>query len=67
VSGQNAGNPYLTKLLKRVRKAGWRTEQSQKGWKLFSPNGKDIVTVHTSSSDHHYIKNIEADLRRAGL
>ena len=57
----------LGKVMKVVRKAGWRIEPSRDGYKLYSPNGKDIVQVHWSSSDVAAIRNIKADLKRAGL
>jgi hypothetical protein len=66
-SGRKFSNPDLRKLVKRVERAGWRVEPTRDGWKMFSPNGTDIVTVHTSSSDKRALKNTVGDLRRAGL
>lgn len=47
--------------------AGWRVERSSRGWKLYSPDGKVLVVVHRTDSDHHAYKNTLARLRRGGL
>ncbi|BBY54030.1 hypothetical protein H7J07_05335 [Mycobacterium koreense] len=53
-----------------ARKAGWTVEQSKRNshWKFLSPN-RSVKPIFTSSStgDVRAVKNLHAELRRAGL
>lgn len=65
---KGAPNPEIRKIIKVINRAeGWRIERTRCGWKFFSSNGHDIVTVHNGSSDKRHVHNIKADLKRAGL
>jgi hypothetical protein len=58
----------LRKLLDHARDQGWRIEGGgSKHWKCYSPDGKTIVVLPGSASDHRSLKNARAVLRRSGL
>ena len=57
----------LKKLFARLKKAGWRIAPSKSGWKCMSPDGKRIVTVHSSASDHRAMLNLRSEFRKAGF
>lgn len=55
------------RLIAKAEAAGWQVRDTKAGWKLYSPDGKTIVTMHTSSSDNRAIANMRSDLRKGGL
>lgn len=63
----------LRKLLDTARKQGWRIEggntdgKKQRHWKCYSPDGKTIVVLPCTASDHRSLKNARAAFRRGGL
>lgn len=56
-----------TAIVTAAEAAGWRVMRSTRGWKLFSPDGTAIVTVHRTETDHRAYANTLARLRKAGL
>lgn len=58
----------IDQIIRRAKHQGWRVDVGGSGhYRFFAPDGKGLVTVARSPSDHRAILNIEADLRRAGL
>jgi hypothetical protein len=50
-----------------VLEQGWRLEETNKGFKFFSPCGNHIVCIHMTSSDCRAYQNIRQDFRKAGV
>lgn len=46
---------------------GWRVEVKANGWMIYPPN-KSLsgVMVHSSPSDHRWLKNVKSELRKRG-
>jgi hypothetical protein len=57
----------LRKVLKAAEDQGWRIEPTKKGWKLYAPDGVNIVIVHNTPSDHRALKNTIARMRQYGF
>jgi hypothetical protein len=64
---RKASNPEIRIILTKARSAGWRVEDASSGWKVKSPDGQSIVTIHGSSSDRRALAAIKSDFKRAGL
>lgn len=54
-------------LVAAALEQGWRWEMRSKHGRLYSPDGKTIVAIPTSPSDHRGVKNKRAELKRAGV
>lgn len=52
-------------LVEKARDAGWRVEETGVAFKLYTPNGRDIVILHKTPSDHRALKNARSLMRRA--
>lgn len=58
----------LRKVLRAAEEQGWRVERGKKGqYKLYSPDGEGMVTLHQSHSDHRALKNAISIMRRYGF
>ena len=64
---RRSADPKVNNILKACRKAGWKIVPCTNGFKLLSPDGTSIVTVHNSVSDVNAYRNMTSRLRRAGL
>lgn len=60
-------NPELRKYTKAARKAGWRVEQRNGHIKCYSPDGKTLIVMPTTSKSLRGYMNTRASFRRAGL
>lgn len=54
------------KLIKELRKQGFRVDEMGKHPKVYSPNGEWITTLSGSSSDWRGLKNATAELKKHG-
>lgn len=46
---------------------GWRIEQKSAGWMVYPPDKtKSGVMIHSSPSDHRWLKNVMSELRKRG-
>lgn len=55
-------------LLRKLRKLGWQVDKTQgQHYRCVSPVTGEAVIFSSTPSDHRNLKNIKADLRRAGL
>lgn len=58
----------LKKILKAAEKQGWRAEQLKSGhWRLYAPDGVNIVHVSGTPEGSQAIRDIVSDLRRYGF
>ena len=58
----------IKNLIRALESQGWRVEKTRSGhYMAYSPNGKDIVTIPGTPSDHRSMRNTLAALRRAGF
>lgn len=58
----------LRPLAKRARRAGWTIEQRNGGHLTWTPpDGGPYIVSSFTPSDPRAVKNLRADLRRAGL
>ena len=57
----------LRRLALSAERQGFRVEEGRRHYKFYAPNGKDIVVIGGSISDHRAHKNNLARLRRAGF
>lgn len=58
----------LTKILKAAEKQGWRVERTKKGhYKLYAPDGKNIVTAPGTPGRGRAVANLVSQLRRYGF
>lgn len=63
-----ANKDELKQMMKRATMVGWQILRSKNGHLIWlSPCGKFRVVTSSTPSDNRALKNIEADLRRAGL
>jgi hypothetical protein len=60
-------NKDVRAAVRAAERSGWTVVQKARGIQLRSPDGKEIVTVHLTLSDHRSIKNLRADLKRRGV
>lgn len=54
-------------MVRAALKQGWRMRRRGAHLKLYSPDGKTIVSVPVTASDHRSYQNTLAHLRRGGL
>ena len=64
---QTPKNKDQKRILKQAEAAGWTIMPTRQGWRVMSPDGVNMVTMHGSSSDNRALHNIKADFKRAGL
>lgn len=58
----------VRKLISLAEEQGWRVELKKGGhYRLYSPDGKTIVTAGSTPSDRRAYQNIKSDLKRGGL
>ena len=57
----------LRELVVAAERCGWRVLQLRSGHVQFRPPVGPIVVASGTASDHRAIRNLKADLRRAGL
>lgn len=56
----------IAEMISNVRKLhGWRVEDSGKAWKVYPPQGR-VIFASKAPSDTRAVRNIRAELRRAG-
>lgn len=56
----------VDKLIRQLRAYGWHVDTTSRGhWKLTSPAGQVVIASGTPS-DHRALKNLMAQLKRAG-
>lgn len=56
----------MRQLIKRAEREGWSAEKTRKGhWRLTHPNAATPVIAPGTPSDHRFVNNVEAELRRA--
>jgi hypothetical protein len=55
------------KLIAKVQEQGWRVDDKGSAWLRYSPDGKTIVTIHKTPSDHRALKNAISRLKRGGF
>jgi len=57
------------KVLEKARDQGWRVDRTKKGhWRFLSPDRtQPPIYFSGTPSDHRSIRNLVAQLRRAGL
>jgi hypothetical protein len=62
-------NKELNKLLKAASKQNWRFKPPGNGGHVvcYSPDGKNIVTVSSSTKSRRGVQNARADFRKAGV
>lgn len=58
-----ATSPFR-EILKELDSQNIEYVPTKKGWLIKSPDGKGLVTIHGTPSDHRALKNAVADLRR---
>lgn len=57
-----------TELIKRIKRAGWRVQESTDGWMVFpADKSHSPVSVHKTPSSIRTIKHLQAQLKRRGL
>jgi hypothetical protein len=59
-------NHDLRPLARSAERQGVRVERGARHYKFFAPNGKDIVVIAGTASDHRAYMNNLARLKRAG-
>jgi hypothetical protein len=57
----------IDEMVDLAQQKGWRVKVGDSHKQLFSPDGKKIVTVAGTPSDHRALMNIRAEFKRAGL
>lgn len=55
------------KVIKAAEKQGFEVQITAKGHAVFSLGGMPVATASGTASDHRAIKNLIAQLRRAGF
>lgn len=55
------------RLIEAAVDHGWTVVSKTKNIQLRSPDGKSMVTVHASESDHRANRNTRSRLRRCGV
>lgn len=56
----------VRELVESLERQGWRVEQGGRHLKAFSPDGKTIVSLPLTPSDHRWRANALRYLRRGG-
>ncbi len=63
-----ASKKEIKELLAEAERQGWRVEKSPGGhWKLYAPNGRDLVVLPSTPSSSRTLANIVARMRRSGF
>lgn len=53
---------------REAERQGWRVELTPGGhWRLYAPDGKNIVHAAQTPSDHRNLANVIAQMRRYGF
>lgn len=55
------------KIARRVEAQGVRVKRTKNGYTAYANDGQTTVGWHRTSSDHRWLKNLTADLRRIGV
>ncbi len=57
----------VKKLVRQLEQQGWRVEERGARFMCFSPDGRTIVPIHKTPSDHRWLKNTLSELRKGGF
>lgn len=58
----------MEKVIREARKQGWRVEKTRSGhWRLYSPDGRDIVHAAGTPGSRRSVASTIADLRKCGF
>lgn len=58
----------LKKVIETVERTdGWTVTVKNGVVRFYAPDGKTMIVCHSTESDHRFLKNTVARLRRAGL
>jgi predicted RNA binding protein YcfA (HicA-like mRNA interferase family) len=58
----------IEQVVRAAWRQGWRVEKTKGGhWKLYSPNGLDIVIASGTPRSHRSVEETIAELRRNGF
>lgn len=60
-----SGRKDAEKLIRQVKKQGFRVEETKDGWAVYEPHGTRIVHIHRTPNDRS-IRNYRSDLRKLG-
>lgn len=60
-------NRDAKKVLQEAERQGFTPRPVKKGVMYLAPDGRGMVTVHKTPSDHRDLDNMIAQFRRAGL
>ncbi|KFK87811.1 hypothetical protein IX27_18115 [Streptomyces sp. JS01] len=53
-------------LIKKVEAQGFEVTRTKKGHWMVKKNGVGVTTIPGTASDHRSLKNVKAQLKRAG-
>lgn len=53
-------------LIKKVEAQGFEVTRTKKGHWMVKKNGAGVTTIPGTASDHRGLKNVKAQLKRAG-
>lgn len=56
----------VSRLLNGLEAQGFSVKETKDGYRLYPDNGTKILTLHLTLSDGRGMKNLRADVRRAG-
>jgi hypothetical protein len=54
----------VKQLLDSADEQNWTVRETKNGYQLLAPNGTDIVLIHRTQSDHRWLRNTVARMRR---
>jgi hypothetical protein len=58
----------VEQVVRAAWRQGWRVEKTRSGhWKLYAPNGRDIVIASGTPSSHRSVEATIAKLRQYGF
>ena len=57
----------LKEVLREAERQGWTVTSHKGHWKLYAPDGKGIVHIAGTPSDHRNLANTVALMRRYGF
>lgn len=60
-------NKAYDEVIDEAERQGWRAKETSDGYQLLAPDGRNIVTIHLSESDHRAIRNTINRMRRFGF
>lgn len=64
----NRGRTREAERMARIcRDQGFRVKETRNGYVVYGKDGTSTAGWHTSPSDHRWLKNLRADLRRLGV